>query len=226
MKKYPSLSHEIDADDVGLHQEHNQRLAKLEQLEPVVVFCSRELVVLQNGRHVVRRGGKRRTARLALCRIKNFSTKRSSGTSKPTDHPVAALDISSETIQQGQFIAIAGFPLGSWNPTVQLGTIAATETVNPNVQGVPAGRRGFDTNQCIGQYGEQRRPCSQLPNRQSRWCCRPSDLFAAVVCTTSSRNAELRHHACGSSVLDSRVADTQPYCQHRAQIQTETHFEE
>jgi hypothetical protein len=48
MQKYPSLSHHIDADHVGLHQEHNQRLTELEQLKPVVDFSSRELVVLQN----------------------------------------------------------------------------------------------------------------------------------------------------------------------------------
>jgi hypothetical protein len=35
-------------DHVGLHQEHNHRLANLEQLTPVVVFSSRQLLSLQD----------------------------------------------------------------------------------------------------------------------------------------------------------------------------------
>lgn len=78
---------------------------------------------------------------LALCKIENFSVKKARAL-KPTNHPIATLAISSETVQQGQLVVVSGFPLGSWNPAVQLGSIAATETVNPAPwMRVPAGQR-------------------------------------------------------------------------------------
>ncbi len=98
---------------------------------------------------------------LALCKIKNFSVKESKS-AKSTDHPIATLNVSSETTEQGQFIAIVGFPLGSWNPTIQMGTIAATETVNPNIQGVPAGRRELLQVSASGNRGNSGGPVISL----------------------------------------------------------------
>ena len=45
---HQTLVHRLDTDHVGVHTEHNRRLEKLEQLAPVVVFSSQELVALQN----------------------------------------------------------------------------------------------------------------------------------------------------------------------------------
>jgi hypothetical protein len=52
---------------------------------------------------------------------------------KQTTFPISTLDVSSETLQTGQFVAIVGFPLHSWDAAMQFGNIAATQTVNPNV---------------------------------------------------------------------------------------------
>lgn len=82
---------------------------------------------------------------LALCKLKGFYAHfpKSILAQIPKDavQPFASLAISAEQPETGRFVLIAGFPLGSWNPAIQLGTVAATQTINPNVPGVPAGRR-------------------------------------------------------------------------------------
>jgi S1-C subfamily serine protease len=82
---------------------------------------------------------------LALCKLKGFVAHFPKSIlaqlQKGSEQPFASLAVSAEKPETGRFILIAGFPLGSWNPAVQLGTVAATQTVNPNIPGVPAGRR-------------------------------------------------------------------------------------
>jgi S1-C subfamily serine protease len=71
---------------------------------------------------------------LALCKASPFIVQKPDRANlKQAMFPIATLDVSSETLQTGQFVAIVGFPLHSWDPSVQLGNIAATQTVNPNV---------------------------------------------------------------------------------------------
>jgi S1-C subfamily serine protease len=116
---------------------------------------------------------------LALCKIKDVTAKKSD-LDKPTDHPITALDVSSETIQQGQFIAIEGFPLGSWNPTLQLGTIAATETVNPNEsEGVPAGQKELIQVSVSGNMGNSGSPVISLRTGKVIVQAVPSPLWSA-----------------------------------------------
>jgi S1-C subfamily serine protease len=43
----------------------------------------------------------------------------------------ASLSISTAAPQTGRFVVVSGFPLGSWTPTVQVGMVAAIETMNP-----------------------------------------------------------------------------------------------
>ena len=58
-----------------------------------------------------------------------------------TEQPTASLHISQSPAEVGEFIAISGFPLGSWTPTVQFGNVAATSTLYPGGGRVPAGQR-------------------------------------------------------------------------------------
>jgi len=71
---------------------------------------------------------------LALCKASPFIVRKpDEANPKQTMFPVSTLDLSSETVQAGQFVAIVGFPLHSWDASFQFGNIAATQTVNPNV---------------------------------------------------------------------------------------------
>jgi S1-C subfamily serine protease len=100
---------------------------------------------------------------LALCKLKGFVTRKPDKKNpKRTIFPISSLDVSSEILQQGQFIAIVGFPLGSWNSAVQFGTVAATETVNPNLPGVPAGRRELIQISASGNQGNSGGPVISL----------------------------------------------------------------
>ena len=75
---------------------------------------------------------------------------------------IATLGISTQPTQTGRFIAIAGFPLGSWNPSIQLGTIASTTTVNPNIEGVPGGRKQLLQISVSGNKGNSGSPVIEL----------------------------------------------------------------
>jgi S1-C subfamily serine protease len=71
---------------------------------------------------------------LALCRVRPFvARKLDPANSKQTTLPISTLDVSSETLQPGEFVAIAGFPLDSWDAAIRFGNVAATRTVNPNM---------------------------------------------------------------------------------------------
>jgi S1-C subfamily serine protease len=83
---------------------------------------------------------------LALCKIQNFEKMwETSTTAQPAGSfqgwHLGTIRVSPEIPPKGTFVAVIGFPLGSGSSTVQLGTLAATETVSPSVRGVPAGNR-------------------------------------------------------------------------------------
>ena len=99
---------------------------------------------------------------LALCKatapLKFIERKGNPG----TEQPIASLRVSSTAPTVGDFIAIAGFPLGSWNPAVQLGTVAATRTTNPNGGRVPAGQRELLQISVPGNEGNSGSPVLEL----------------------------------------------------------------
>ncbi len=81
---------------------------------------------------------------IALCRAIGFQEYWKRRDPKPPDNPgfyLGTLKLKGEKPPVGTIIALAGFPLGSWNPTFQVGIVSATETINPNLPGVPAGRK-------------------------------------------------------------------------------------
>jgi len=84
------------------------------------------------------------TARdIALCRAIGFQDYWKRRDPNLPDNPgfyLGTLKLKTEKPPVGTIIALAGFPLGSWNPTFQVGILSATETINPNLPGVPAGR--------------------------------------------------------------------------------------
>lgn len=100
---------------------------------------------------------------LALCKTTNPIPRFTPDKTNPgTEHPTASFQISVTPPMTGQFIAIAGFPLGSWNPATQLGTVAATRTVNPNAGRVPAGQRELLQISAAGNQGNSGSPVIAL----------------------------------------------------------------
>jgi len=99
---------------------------------------------------------------LALCKttipLKFIAQKGNPG----TEMPIASLRISSAQPFTGGFIAIAGFPLGSWSPAIQFGTLAATTTTNPNAGRVPAGQRELLQIGASGNMGNSGSPVVDL----------------------------------------------------------------
>jgi serine protease Do len=100
---------------------------------------------------------------LALCKTtirlpKFVEQKENPGTEMPT----ASLHLSTAQPVTGEFIAIAGFPLGSWNPAVQFGTVAAITTTNPNAGRVPAGQRELLQISASGNKGNSGSPIIEL----------------------------------------------------------------
>lgn len=85
---------------------------------------------------------------LALCRSEQFEhlwkiRNGVEGGSGPPELMRFDLDTLSFKVDkpiQGSFAVVIGFPLSSWNSTVLLGTVAATQTVNPNAPRTPAGQ--------------------------------------------------------------------------------------
>ncbi len=100
---------------------------------------------------------------LALCKA-NVSSKAfwQDDNNPGTEQPVASLRISAAPASVGDFIAIAGFPLGSWNPAIQLGTVAAIRTTNPNAGRVPAGQRDLLQISASGNKGNSGSPVIEL----------------------------------------------------------------
>ncbi len=100
---------------------------------------------------------------LALCKTTVRLPKFTSRKDNPgTEQPTATLHFSSSPPVIGQFIAIAGFPLGSWNPAIQFGTIAAIRTTNPNAGRVPAGQRELLQVSASGNKGNSGSPVIDL----------------------------------------------------------------
>ncbi len=99
---------------------------------------------------------------LALCRtaipLKFIERKDNPG----TEQPIASLSVSTTQPIAGEFIAIAGFPLGSWSPAFQFGTVAAITTTNPNVGRVPAGQRELLQISAAGNKGNSGSPVVEL----------------------------------------------------------------
>jgi len=63
---------------------------------------------------------------VALCKINGYAAIRKDGSFN-----VGSLELSSSPPTVGRLVVIAGFPLGSWNPAVQAGHIAADHTMFP-----------------------------------------------------------------------------------------------
>ncbi|SPF41404.1 exported hypothetical protein [Candidatus Sulfotelmatobacter kueseliae] len=99
---------------------------------------------------------------LALCKtatpLKFVARKENPG----TERPVASLHIASSAPVAGEFIAIAGFPLGSWSPAIQFGNVAAIYTTNPNSGRVPAGQRDLIQISASGNMGNSGSPVIEL----------------------------------------------------------------
>ena len=73
---------------------------------------------------------------LALCQIKGLMVRDEKHSPLPPDaiprsrwSPFASLAMDSESPRSGELVALDGFPLGSWIPDVQMGNVAATETL-------------------------------------------------------------------------------------------------
>lgn len=121
---------------------------------------------------------------LALCKTvvplgKFIESKENPG----MEQPVASLRVSTTTPVAGEFIAIAGFPLGSWNPAIQLGTVAAIRTTNPNVGRVPAGQRELLQISASGNKGNSGSPVVELDTGEVIGVvvqAEPAPLFSTV----------------------------------------------
>jgi serine protease Do len=100
---------------------------------------------------------------LALCKVTLPRPKFIPEPKNPgTEQPIASLHISEAKPVTGQFIAIAGFPLGSWIPAIQFGTLAATNTTNPNAGRVAAGQRELFQIGASGNMGNSGSPVIEL----------------------------------------------------------------
>jgi S1-C subfamily serine protease len=109
---------------------------------------------------------------LALCKttlpLKFVESKDNPG----SEEPMASLHVSAMQPDAGDFIAIAGFPLGSWFPAIQFGTVAATRTTNPNAGRVPAGQRELLQISASGNKGNSGSPVISLDT---------SDVIGVIV---------------------------------------------
>ena len=121
---------------------------------------------------------------LALCKIASPLGKFAENKSNPgTERPVASLRVSIVEPITGEFIAIAGFPLGSWSPAIQFGTVAATRTTNPNAGRVPAGQRDLLQIGASGNKGNSGSPVVRLDTGEVIGVivqAEPAPLFSAV----------------------------------------------
>lgn len=121
---------------------------------------------------------------LALCKIVGPLGKFAENKDNPgTERPVASLRVSTVEPITGEFIAIAGFPLGSWSPAIQFGTVAATRTTNPNVGRVPAGQRDLLQISASGNKGNSGSPVVRLDTGEVIGVivqAEPAPLYTAV----------------------------------------------
>jgi S1-C subfamily serine protease len=142
---------------------------------------------------------------LALCKIptplKLVENKDNPGTEKP----VASLRVSDTESVTGEFIAIAGFPLGSWNPAIQFGTVAATSTTNPNVGRVPAGQRALLQISASGNKGNSGSPVVRLDTGEVMGVivqAEPAPLFSPVEGVPLAQSSGIMLAVPGSWVRD------------------------
>lgn len=100
---------------------------------------------------------------LALCKLRIALGQFIEHKDNPgTEQPIASLRVSSAEPTIGQFIAIAGFPLGSWTPAIQFGTVAAVRTTNPNAGRVAARQRDLLQISVSGNKGNSGSPVVSL----------------------------------------------------------------
>lgn len=121
---------------------------------------------------------------LALCKISAPLGRFTVNKDNPgTEHPIASLRVSTGQPTTGEFIAIAGFPLGSWTPAIQFGTVAATSTTNPNAGRVPAGQRELLQISASGNKGNSGSPVVELATGEVIGVivqAEPAPLFSSV----------------------------------------------
>jgi len=121
---------------------------------------------------------------LALCKTAVPLAKFTESKNNPgTEQPVASLRVSTAQPTNGEFIVIAGFPLGSWNPAIQLGTVAASRTINPNAGRVPAGQRELLQISVSGNKGNSGSPVAELDTSEVIGVivqAEPAPLFSPV----------------------------------------------
>jgi S1-C subfamily serine protease len=100
---------------------------------------------------------------LALCKTVLPLRKFDAHNKNPgVEQPLASLHVSTVPPVVGDFVVIAGFPLGSWSVAVQLGTVAALRTTNPNAGRVPAGQRELIQVSVSGNKGNSGSPVVEL----------------------------------------------------------------
>jgi S1-C subfamily serine protease len=143
---------------------------------------------------------------LALCKIKGFTPhfpKAMVADHPDSQTPFASLQVSDGTVQTGQFVVLAGFPLGSWNPTIQLGTIAAVKTVSPLAGRVPAGQRELLQISVSGNKGNSGSPVISLDSGKVVGVIVQAVPAPAVLQRRRALaiRSELRDHARRSCVL-------------------------
>jgi S1-C subfamily serine protease len=73
-----------------------------------------------------------------------------------------SVQVSDAQPVTGEFVALAGFHLGSWNPTIQFGTVAAVRTISPNAGRVPAGQCDLLQISASGNKGNSDSPVIDL----------------------------------------------------------------
>jgi serine protease Do len=143
---------------------------------------------------------------LALCKIIGPLGEFAENKNNPgTEKPVASLRVSTAEPITGEFIAIAGFPLGSWSPAIQFGTVAATRTVNPNAGRVPAGQRDLLQISASGNKGNSGSPVIQLDTGEVIGVivqAEPAPLFTAVQGVPLAQSSGIMLAVPGSWVRD------------------------
>ena len=123
-----------------------------------------------------------------------------------TESPLGTLHVAGGQPVVGEFIAIAGFPLGSWNPAIQFGTVAAVRTTNPNAGRVPAGQRELLQISASGNKGNSGSPVIELDTGNVIGVivqAQPAPLFSTAQGLPLAQS--LRHYAGCSCIVGCRI---------------------
>lgn len=143
---------------------------------------------------------------LALCKIHGpFGGFTEQKDNPGAEMPTASLRVSIVEPVTGEFVAIAGFPLGSWNPTIQFGTVAATKTTNPNIGSVPAGQRDLLQISAAGNKGNSGSPVVRLDTGEVIGVivqAEPAPLFSPVEGIQLAQSSGIMLAVPGAWVLD------------------------